>query len=191
MCGIDRDADGYKMIANSDYMKLYLNNKNQKEWDRVQYTKNFVWYLRHEGHTVVELELNGETPAETAKITKLLKGVLKSIKNGQRDTHNEDLSKALWIDIKTREQIEKKIEEGKFTDEEKLQHDKAKLVGKYGLDTDEPPEGKEWYDTYNNKNTLAHFQNQKIMTKHRDTSECLISLKHSERALLRPKESRA
>jgi hypothetical protein len=54
MCGIDRDADGYKTIANSDYMKLYLNNKNQKEWDRVQYTKNFVWYLRHEGHTVVE-----------------------------------------------------------------------------------------------------------------------------------------
>ena len=178
MCKGTINDEGAYMITNNDYMRVYLNNQELRARDRKQYIKHFVWYLQHEGHTAKVLKLE-EEEKDTAAISRIIRKVLKQVKEGIIADYNKLLGTSINISTDDAKTISKKIENNTHTDEEKATLDKRNLLKHYNMPSDAQPSN-EWFDLYNNKSVKKHYTNMRYMSKYDTTAECLQDIKRKE-----------
>jgi hypothetical protein len=185
LCQNTIDAEGNTIFDINDYMRIYLTNKAETGWDKIQYTKNFVWYLQNEGHNIQLLTLANETKQQTAAITKALKKALADIKEGIKYEYNELLSVSINITTAEAEKLRLRMENNTHTTQEKAQLDKLSIMNHYRVKPEDlptpPVSAAEWFNLYNCNNTRRHYTNQRYMSEYDTVAECLEQLAKKER----------
>jgi hypothetical protein len=182
MCGQQYDESGACIILNSDYMKLYVDNKTEEEKDRLSFVKRLVHYLRDEGHTEIEecITVDGENKNRCKVMSKLTKKYIVAIKLGLFKGMCAELAEALEITSEADEKIVAKMKVAKHTDKDKLEHTKFTLAREYHLPT--VPKSADWYETYNKKPIRKHFKNQRKICWYPNLKKSLERVKQNEMA---------
>ena len=185
-CGIETNEDGFNMVISNDFTRQVLKNREEQDYDRINFVRNFAIHAHNEGFGIKQ-HVSGMTPEEESTLSKAVSKAVKLCEEENQDAINEAMVKAELVSTEIMLELKKRMDSGVLTENEKIQFDKKVLNEFYRVDVETDSD---WTKTYNVPKVKNHYTNQRRMAKMENMDDSITDLARAEKNFMESERSK-